>query len=494
MNNKFSSSAILTSLFLLRSFIGFAEYNSIGKIAYCQLENNYVIELFKDKKKEAHLIVLDSVYESFNGLTVVCNGLLESTGDMQPRVKVGLIRRNNMGQWDTIVDLGSVGVLPFGPEKFKWNNDTLKILPPVQFYPTVIEQIQFSGVYKLTFVSYHKGKPHVQSSNEFIIEPNVINTHSVKQLKGFLDTTAVQSYHFSEIRFYHSRVFTGAAESAYNVWHKIRIYAPDLINSFLFEKTFTYAIYPNATNKDFFETMDYNLDAVIDFRIKCYDGSFDYYLWDYSKNTYVYSEIFSNAYSFSIDNEVNTLTANFSFFVPLEGTYDLEGNFSLKDMRLHYLKRRIHTVNGTTLEPVDLSVLSYPLKLTYTDLPQPEISTIASRQYPDVASNKKHYFPTDSVYIITNELGNLYDIDKLDFELELLNQISSEWQLVSPNVNFREREMVKIDNGYKIKIGNVDMAAKSDLVGSHALIPGRYRVTVRFGKEVVNQTPEFYVY
>jgi hypothetical protein len=494
MTNIFSYSTILTSLFLLKSFIGFTENNTFGRIAYFQLVNNDVIELLKDKKKEAHLIVLDSVYQSFDGLTVVCNGLLESTGDQQPRVKVGLIRRNNLGQWDTIVDLGSVGVLPFGPEKFKWNNDTLKILPPVQFFPTVIDQIKYSGVYKLTFVSYNKGKPHVQSSNEFIIKPNVINTHSVKQLKGFLDTTVVQSYHFSEIRFYHSRVFTGAAESVYHVWHRIRIYDPNSINTFLFEKTFTYAIYPNATNKDFFETMDYNLDAVIDFRIKCYDGSFDYYLWDYSQNTYVYSDIFSNAYSFSIDNEVNTLTANFSWFVPLEGTYDLEGIFSLKDMRLHYLKRRVHTVYGTTLEPVDHSVLSYPLKRTYTDLLQPEISTIASKQYPDVASNKKHYFPTDSVYIITNELGNLYDIAKLDFELELLNQISSEWQLLSPNVYFKERKMIKIDNGYKMKVGNFNVAVKSDLAGNDALIPGTYRVTVRLGKIIVNQTPEFYVY
>jgi hypothetical protein len=413
---------------------------------------------------------------------------------MQPRVKVGLIRRNNLGQWDTIVDLGSVGVLPFGPEKFKWNNDTLKILPPVQFYPTSIEQIYYSGVFKLTFVSYHQGKPHMQSSNEFIIEPNVVNTHSIKQLKGFLDTTVVRSYHLAEIRIYHSRVFTGAAESAYHVWHKIRIYAPDLVNPFLFEKTFTYAIYPNATNKEFFEAMDYNLDAVIDFRIKNYEGSFDYYLWDYSQNTYVYSEIFSNAYSFSIDNEVNTITANFSRFVPLESTYDLEGIFSLQDMRLLYLRRRIHTVNGTTLEPVDFSVLGYPLRLALPDLPQPEISTISSWQYPDVASNKKHYFPKDSVYIITNQLGNLYDFAKLDFELELLNQISSEWQLVSPNIYFKERKMIKIDNGYKIKVGNVHMAAKSAFIGNNTLIPGRYRVTVRFGKKVVNQTPEFYVY
>ena len=494
MNNKFSYSAILTLLFLLRSFTGFAENNRIEKLAYCPLENNDVIELLKDKSKDSLLIVLDAIYQSFDGLTVVCNGLLESTGEMQPRVKVGLIRRNNMGQWDTIVDIGSVGVLPFGPKKFKWNKDTLKILPPVQFCPTSIEQIQYSGIFKLTFVSYHKGKPKVQSSNEFIIKPNVINTHSVNQLKGFLDTTVVQSYHFSEIRFYHSRVFTGAAESVYNVWHKIRIYAPNSISPFLFEKTFTYAIYPNSTNKDFFETMDYNLDAVIDFRIKCFDGSFDYYLWDYSKNTYVYSEIFSNAYSFSIDNELNTLSANFSHFVPLEGRYDYEGIFSLPDMRLHYLKRRIQTLEGTILEPVDLSMLSYALKIILADLPQPEISTISSRQFPDVTSNKKHYFPTDSVYIITNELGNLYDIAKLDFELEMINQTSGEWQLISSNVYFKERKMIKIDSGYKIKVGNVCEAAKSAFIGDNNLIPGRYRVTVRFGKKVVNQTPEFYVY
>ena len=54
--------------------------------------------------------------------------------------------------------------------------------------------------------------------------------------------------------------------------------------------------------------------------------------------------------------------------------------------------------------------------------------------------------------------------------------------------------MIKIDNGYKIKVGNVDMAAKSEFVGNNTLIPGRYRVTVRFGKKVVTQTPEFYVY
>jgi hypothetical protein len=54
--------------------------------------------------------------------------------------------------------------------------------------------------------------------------------------------------------------------------------------------------------------------------------------------------------------------------------------------------------------------------------------------------------------------------------------------------------MIKIDNGYKIKVGNVCEAAKSAFIGDNTLIPGRYRVTVRFGKKVVNQTPEFYVY
>ena len=80
MNNNFSYSAILTLLFLLRSFTGFTENNRIEKIAYYQLENNVEIELLKDKSKDSLLIVLDSVYQSFNGLTILCNGLLESTG------------------------------------------------------------------------------------------------------------------------------------------------------------------------------------------------------------------------------------------------------------------------------------------------------------------------------------------------------------------------------------------------------------------------------
>ena len=493
MNNKFSCGAILTLLFFLGSFLGHAENITIGKTTYCKLENNDASALSKNKPKEAFLNVLDSICLSFDGLTVVCNGLLESTGDLQPKVKVGLIKKNNRGEWDTIVDIGSVGVLPFGPPKFKWTNDTLKILPPVQFYPTHFEQIQYSGIFKLTFRTYHKRKTVMQSSNEFIIKPNDNNTHSVKQLKGFLDTTIVESYHFSEIQFYHYRVFTGAAESVYNVWHKIKIYAPHSINPLLFEKNFAYAIYPNATNKDFFETMDYNLDAVIDFRIKCYDGSFDYYLWDYSQNTYVYSHIFSNAYSFSIDNEVRTLTANFSYFVPLEGTYDLEGIFSLQDMRLLYLSKRMNTVNGTLLEQVDPSVLSYPIKFNLPDLPQPEISTISSWQYPNVTSNKKHYFQNDTVYLLTNELGNLYDIGKLNFELEWLNQTTNEWQLVSPTTYIKERKMIKIDGGYKMKIGNVNMIAKSALVGNSALAPGRYRISVRLGQKLVNETPTFYV-
>ena len=77
MNNNFSYSAILTLLFLLRSLTGFTENNTIEKIAYCQLENIDVIELLKDKSKDSLLIVLDSVYQSFNGLTILCNSIEE---------------------------------------------------------------------------------------------------------------------------------------------------------------------------------------------------------------------------------------------------------------------------------------------------------------------------------------------------------------------------------------------------------------------------------
>jgi hypothetical protein len=179
--------------------------------------------------------------------------------------------------------------------------------------------------------------------------------------------------------------------------------------------------------------------------------------------------------------------------VPLEGTYDLEGIFSLQDMRLLYLSKRMNTVNGTLLEQVDPSVLSYPIKFNLPDLPQPEISTISSLQYPNVTSNKKHYFQNDTVYLLTNELGNLYDIGKLNFELEWLNQTTNEWQLVSPTTYIKERKMIKIDGGYKIKIGNVNMVAKSALVGNSALAPGRYRISVRLGQKIVNETPTFYV-
>ena len=77
MNNNFSYSAILTLLFLLRSLTGFTENNTIEKIAYCQLENIDVIELLKDKSKDSLLIVLDSGYQSFNGLTILCNSIEE---------------------------------------------------------------------------------------------------------------------------------------------------------------------------------------------------------------------------------------------------------------------------------------------------------------------------------------------------------------------------------------------------------------------------------
>lgn len=449
------------------------------------------------KLTERSVKVLDSTYSNFEqGLTVVCNGLIEATGDYQPRIKVGLIRKNSTEQWDTIVKIGSVGVLPFGPLKYKWKNDTLKIRLPVEYYPTSKDQIVYNGIFKLIYIEYKGAKRQIRSSNEFLIEPPSFENSSSKQLAGFLDTTVEKScYKFSTLAFHHSREFTGTAEGTFNVWHKLRIYAPNAINPFLFEKVFTYQIYPNSVN-DAFEAKDYNFDSRIDFRIKNAYGCFDYYLYNYKESNYAYSEVFSNAYSYSIDTEGMLLTANFSREVPLEGRYDLEATFSLYPwpaIRLLSLRRRYSNATGIILKEVDTSQMSYPLQLQFHDLPQPELKNVYGISQIFI-TNKKHYFPNDTVYILLNEFSLSNDFSKIALVLEFFDPSKKEWQISTQSKDIKAKERVKIDSGYKIKVGCVKNISQFETVSNEVLISGTYRVKVQINGKEVSQTPDFFVY
>lgn len=464
---------------------------------FFETPNKIAVDFQGNKISRTSVRVIDSVYSNFElGLTVVCNGLFEATGDNLPNIKVGLIKKNSVGKWDTIVKIGAVGVIQVGPEKYKWKNDTLKIKLPVEYYPTSTNQIVYSGVFKLIYYECNGSKRQIKSSNEFLIESLSFKNKSNKQLKGFLDTTFTRSYSESELEFHHSRVFTGTALGVYTVWHKLRIYAPNSINPFLFDKTFAYQIYPNAVVNEFFEAEDFNFDSNVDFRIKNNEGSFDYYLYHPELKSFVYSEVFSKAYSYSIDTEVNILTANFSRFVPLEGTYDLEAKFLLypfPEIRIFSLKRRFLATTGTILQDIDTSQLSFLLKLQLHDLPQPELLNLSWISQV-AACNKKHYFPSDSVFLLLNDIDYLNDISKLVFVLEVFNPKLKTWQLSSANKYLIEKNRLKIDYGSKIKVGNVNNISKLETSNNCVLNSGKYRVKIFKDSKPVAQTPDFYIY
>lgn len=442
---------------------------------------------------DTYVRVIDSIYNFYNfGLTAVCNGEFQTTGDCSPQIKVGLIKKNNIGQWDTIVNIEHIGTFMCGVGNYICSNDTIEISLPHNYYPEINDFSDFSGAYKLTFFAVIRGKKIKQSSNEFLIKPFSIPFTAYNQPKAFLDTTIVRSYQFGKLEFIHMRVFTIPMYGVYKVWHQIRI--PQINNHF--DKVFTYNINPYSENNDIFAVEDFNLDGWMDFRIKNEFNGYDYYLYELYNSkkepAFIYSEIFSCANSLSIEPEASSMTAEYSFEVPLENNYNFEAIFSLPSLRLTSLNRIYFSENGKIREPIDTSQLFFPARFSPT-VSQPEIQVLYGNS-PKIVTNKKHYFPTDSVFLISNGMDNLNDISKLDFVIEVIYPDLSDWRLTPPNPYLKEKILLKTNNGFKIKVGDVYDLENLEFAWNGLLTVGTYRIKVFLNEKIVGQTPDFYVH
>jgi hypothetical protein len=446
------------------------------------------------RKQEASVTVLDLHYNHSSGvLRAIVNGMIESTGECEPHVKVGLLRQNVEGQWDTLVYPGSAGMIPCGPLMHNYHNDTVRIQLPVTYNPIHAEQLQYEGAFKILFRERVRGAMEYRSSNSFFIDRSLSEDRTSHPLRGFLDTTVVASYQFYQLHFYHMREFRGEFGGHYRVWHRMRISRPHAETPFIFDHVFSYWMHPTDSAAVYFAADDYNLDGCQDFRICSDVGGYDYYLYDPDQGTFLYSAIFSTAISIALDSEGNTLTAHYERFVPLEGMYHHEAIFALRDMTLLALYR-LHThFDGLVKEPVDVRDFHLPPRITGWTMAQPEVKDIYDN-HTQAISNKRHFFSGDEIDVVCKAQQRIDTSQAIRVKMEKWDIQSHQWTTISSREIQYAKSAIPNDTGFKWVMGQVAGGPNRVDDGLEVLVPGTYSVAIWQQEKWMAQTPPFFVF
>jgi hypothetical protein len=123
-----------------------------------------------DQRCMGKVVVLTEKVAIANDIKLLVNGELAATGDCQPRVKLGLMKRNALNGWDTLMDIHALGTLLCGFDRHKWSNDTISTSLLHYTLITPFKQgKEASGTYCFTYVAFKRGKSVMCTSNEFEI-------------------------------------------------------------------------------------------------------------------------------------------------------------------------------------------------------------------------------------------------------------------------------------------------------------------------------------
>lgn len=123
------------------------------------------------QRRNSTAVVLNEKVEIQDEIKLLLNGELASKGDCNPEVKLGLIKKNNLNIWDTIVDIYKLGTLQCGFDRHIWSNDTIATsLLNYTFMSHFKKRHEASGIYSFTYVVFKRNKPLICRTNEFIIK------------------------------------------------------------------------------------------------------------------------------------------------------------------------------------------------------------------------------------------------------------------------------------------------------------------------------------
>jgi len=92
-----------------------------------------------------------------------------ATGDCVASPQLGLIRKNETNNWDTLVAVNELPVFTCGFGSHVWSKDTIAIFLPEIVKPYIYDKMRVSGIYRFTFIPYKSGNAVIKSSNEFKI-------------------------------------------------------------------------------------------------------------------------------------------------------------------------------------------------------------------------------------------------------------------------------------------------------------------------------------
>lgn len=430
--------------------------------------------------KDAKITALNPPYNvarSFQ-LSIVCQGELVDAGNCSPEPLLGLLKKNAQGGWDTIVDIKKKGINLCGIGNHVWNNDT--ILVPFNSYRPV-DQIE--GQYCFTFLTYKRGKEIMKTSNDFEIVYIPFENQNIEASKGFYDTT-----HTGSFIFHHLRVFTSVNLEEQQIWERLIIQGSD--GKYLFDKVFTYRSYRGAPI--YFSTGDFNRDGQTDFKLLN-----NYYLYNPLNATFEVNEKLSNASSFEILPDNNTLRARYHMVPPLGEAYSpvKEATFQLPSLQFVSGTGWTRSVVPGQYEKIDSTRLIFPIRLEYPFSPPQPSMAISTLSGPQLLTNKIHYFQNqsvDTVYLFCNGYDKLSDPTRLTFVVEVARPQNKEWTNYSTMLP-AECKIIPLEDGcYKIPIAVI--VANKDGGMDKGLAPGRYRCKVYAHERLMVSSPDFFVH
>lgn len=459
---------------------GYAHHAVEAAMKYKRKTSTFPSRKPANKSQDSKITALKPQYNvarSFQ-IDIVCHGEMVDAGNCSPEPLLGLLKKNAQGGWDTLVDIKKKGINQCGIGQHVWNNDTI-LVPFTSYRP--VDQIE--GQYCFTFLGYHSGKEIMKRSNDFEIVYIPFENQNIEANQGFYDTT-----HCGSFIFHHLRVFTSVNLEEQQVWERLRIQGPN--GKYLFDKVFTYRSHRGSPV--YFSTGDFNRDGQTDFLLLN-----TYYLYNPLKATFDVNEKLSNASSFEILPSNNTLRASYKMVPPLGEAYSpvKEATFQLPSLQFVSGTSWARSVVSGQFETIDSTRLIFPLRIEYPFQPPQPSMAITTLSFPQLLTNKIHYFQNlsvDTVYLFCNGYDQLSDPTQLKFVVEEARPQNAAWTSYSSLLP-ADNQIIRLkDGGYKIPIA-VIVSSEQDGINK-GLAPGRYRCKVYANERLIVSSPDFFVH
>jgi hypothetical protein len=146
-------------------------------------------------------------------------------------------------------------------------------------------------------------------------------------------------------------------------------------------------------------------------------------------------------------------------------------------------------------ETIDSTRLIFPLRIEYPFQPPQPSMAITSLSFPQLLTNKIHYFQNlsvDTVYLFCNGYDQLSDPTGLKFVVEEARPQNAAWTSYSSLLP-ADNQIIRLkDGGYKIPIAVIVSSEHGGI--NKGLAPGRYRCKVYANERLIVSSPDFFVH